>query len=240
MTKFNCYEDERRADSYAKLEFPGTYYLAYRDLAEIVLAHVKGRKAVDFGCGAGRSTRFLKRMGFDTIGIDISWEMVKRAKEMDIEGDYRVIEDGSVGKLENEAFDLVQSIFTFDNIPVTEKKVKIFRAMGNLLNQEGRIISMVSSPEIYFHEWASFSTRDFPGNLQAKSGDIVKIIQTDVEDKRPVEDIIFFDEDYQEVYKQAGLEIVQVYRPLGKEEEPIQWVNETRIAPWVIYILKKK
>ena len=27
----NFYEDDTRADSYARLEFPGTYYLAFRD-----------------------------------------------------------------------------------------------------------------------------------------------------------------------------------------------------------------
>jgi len=55
----NVYEDEQRAASYARLEYPGTYYLAYRDLPKIISTHVKGRKAIDFGCGAGRSTRFL-------------------------------------------------------------------------------------------------------------------------------------------------------------------------------------
>jgi acetylornithine/succinyldiaminopimelate/putrescine aminotransferase len=57
-------EDKTRAEAYAKLEFPGTYYLAYRDLPEIIRKHVKERAAIDFGCGTGRSTRFLQRMGF--------------------------------------------------------------------------------------------------------------------------------------------------------------------------------
>ena len=54
MNFTNVYEDPRRAEAYANLEFPGTYYLAYRDLPEIIFEHVKGRKALDFGCGAGR------------------------------------------------------------------------------------------------------------------------------------------------------------------------------------------
>ena len=32
----NVYDDAERAEAYAKLEFPGTYYLAYRDLPEII------------------------------------------------------------------------------------------------------------------------------------------------------------------------------------------------------------
>ncbi|MEE8632751.1 MAG: class I SAM-dependent methyltransferase, partial [Candidatus Bathyarchaeia archaeon] len=58
----NVYEDSERAEAYSKLEFPGTYYLAYRDLPKIISDHVKGREALDFGCGTGRSTRFLKRL----------------------------------------------------------------------------------------------------------------------------------------------------------------------------------
>jgi hypothetical protein len=31
---------------------------------------------------------------------------------------------------------------------------------------------------------------------------------------------------------------VAEHRPLGREDEPFAWVNETRIAPWVIYVLR--
>ena len=60
----NVYEDPRRAEAYAKLELPGTYYLAYRDLPKIISLAVKGKNAMDFGCGTGRSTRFLQKLGF--------------------------------------------------------------------------------------------------------------------------------------------------------------------------------
>jgi len=236
----NVYEDAKRAEAYSKLEFPGTYYLAYRDLPEIISEHVKGRKAIDFGCGTGRSTRFLKKLGFNVVGVDIAEDMIKKARELDPEGDYRLIEDGDFGQFTNNAFDLVLSVFTFDNIPTLEKKVRNFRRLGILLKNEGRIVSVVSSPEIYTHEWASFSTKDFSENKHAKSGDKVRIIQTDTEDKRPVEDIIWTDEYYQETYKRAGFELIKTYKPLAKKSEPYKWVNETRIAPWVIYVLRRK
>jgi hypothetical protein len=120
-----------------------------------------------------------------------------------------------------------------------EKKVRIFRDLACLLNGQGKIISVISSPEIYAHEWASFSTMDFPENRHAKSGDVVRIIQTDIEDKRPVEDVVWSDESYRETYGKADLELVKTYKPLAKESEPFKWVNETRIAPWVVYVLKK-
>lgn len=235
----NVYDDAQRAEAYAKLEFPGTYYLAYRDLPEIILKHVKGRKAIDFGCGTGRSTRFLQKLGFDAIGVDIAEDMIKKAKQIDPEGNYRLIRVGDFSQFDQGACDLILSAFTFDNIPTEKRKVELFQKLGGLLKSGGRIVNLVSSPEIYVNEWASFSTKDFPENKRAKCGDKVKIIVTAIDDKRPVEDIIWPDEDYRETYDKAGLELIETYKPLAKEDEPFEWVSETRIAPWVIYVLRK-
>jgi hypothetical protein len=121
-----------------------------------------------------------------------------------------------------------------------EQKVTNFRGLGGLVKSEGRIVSVVSSPEIYTHEWVSFSTKDFPENKHAKSGDKVRIIQMDIEDKRPVVDVVWTHESYREVYKKAGLGLIKTYKPLAKKNEPYKWVNETKIAPWTIYVLKKR
>jgi ubiquinone/menaquinone biosynthesis C-methylase UbiE len=236
----NVYEDSERAKAYAELEFPGTYYLAYRDLPQIIKAHVYGEKALDFGCGTGRSTRFLKSLGCEVIGVDISREMIQRARARDPQGDYRLVDDGDFRSFNDQTFDLIFSIFTFDNIPTLEKKVALFHGFKRLLSPEGRIINLVSSPEIYRHEWVSFSTQDFPENHRAGLGEVVRIIMKDVRDKRPVEDILWTEKGYQEVFLRAGLEVLCQYAPLAHDEEPFRWINETRIAPWNIYVLTKK
>jgi SAM-dependent methyltransferase len=240
LSFYNAYEDSKRAEAYSALEFPDTYYLAFRDLPDVFRKYARGLKALDFGCGAGRSTRFLVELGFEAIGIDISKEMIRRAKEIDPAGDYRLIgEDGQLGGLEPASFDLVFSAFTFDNIPTEEKKVALFSSFEQLLGDNGIVVNLVSSPEIYFHEWASFSTRNFPENKSARPGDIVKIITTAIKEPRPVEDIIWPDESYREVYRQAGLHVLKMLKPLARDSEPYEWVNETRIAPWAIYVLNK-
>lgn len=235
----NSYEDTKRADSYAKLEFPGTYYLAYRDIPEIISRHVVGRTALDFGCGTGRSTRFLQKLGFTATGIDISQAMIDRAREFDPNGDYRLVGDGDLSSLNQAVYNLVLSVFTFDNIPTMSKRIRLFRDLGNLLTSDGTIVCLDSTPDIYVNEWASFSTKQFAGNRTAKSGEIVRTIMNDVEDKRPVEDTLWTHEDYLETFRKAGLEMVASYLPLGKPEEPYAWISETTIAPWVIYVLKR-
>jgi SAM-dependent methyltransferase len=234
----NVYDDNARAKAYAALDFPGTYYLAFRDLPATIREHVHGTQALDFGCGAGRSTRFLRDLGFRVLGIDISAPMLEEARRRDPQGDYRLVPDGDLPGLEERAYDLVLAAFTFDNIPTMDKKVTLFRALGRSLRASGRLITIVSAPEIYLHEWASFSTRGFPENRLARTGDRVRIVMLDVEDRRPVEDILWASEDYEEVHRRAGLECVQTIRPLGRATEPYGWVSETHTSPWTIRVLR--
>ncbi|MBN2565602.1 MAG: hypothetical protein JXB46_07805, partial [Candidatus Eisenbacteria bacterium] len=135
------------------------------------------------------------------------------------------------------AFDLVLSVFTFDNIPGMEKKVRIFSSLREVLTEHGVLVSVVSSPDIYINEWASFSTRDYPENWLARSGDKVLISMLDVEDQRPVEDILWSAKDYREVYRRAQLEVLEVLHPLADGSEPYHWISETSVAPWVVYVL---
>ena len=233
----NVYDDQTRAAAYAGLEYPKTYGLAFRDLPAIIGKHVRGHKALDFGCGAGRSTRFLRELGFEAVGVDISEHMLERAHQRDPEGDYRLMPDGDLSEFIAGTYDLVFSAFTFDNIPTMEKKAGLLGSMGRLLKDSGRIVNLVSAPEIYVNEWASFSTRDFPENRTARNGDRVRIVMLDVEDRRPVEDIFWTDDAYTETYRIAGLTTIETFRPVAEPDEAQAWVSETTISPWVIYVL---
>ena len=236
----NSWGNQTRAESYSKLEFPNTYYLAYRDLPEIISSHVTGNKAIDFGCGTGRSTRFLKQLGFDVIGTDISNDMLDIARKLDASGEYQIVTNGNYSLLGINQFDLVQSIFTFDNIPGWENRTNILVGLRDLLKPSGKIICLDSTPELYTNEWASHSTRDFPENHHAKTGDIVRVIMLDVEDRRPVEDVFWTVSEYHILFDRAGLTVEATYKPLGCKDEPYNWVSETEIAPWMIFVLSKK
>jgi ubiquinone/menaquinone biosynthesis C-methylase UbiE len=240
LTFTNCYEDVARAEAYATLEFKNTYHLAYRDIPAILGEHVRGRKSVDFGCGTGRSTRFLRQLGFEVTGVDIAEDMIRKARELDPAGDYRLVPGDDLSAFPSGNYDLVLAAFTFDNIAGREIKLRILRDLGRLLSREGKLVLIVSRPEIYTHEWASFSTKDFPENQLAKSGDKVRIIVTDHDDPRPVEDIVWSDESYREVFEEACLRVSGKYEPLAQAEEPYAWVSELQIAPWAVYVLKSR
>jgi SAM-dependent methyltransferase len=236
----NSWGNSTRSQSYSRLEFPNTYHLAFRDLPGVISKHISGKSALDFGCGTGRSTRLLKKLGFTTVGIDISQDMLDFAKETDPTGEYAIVTDGNYKQLGCGRFNLIQSIFTFDNIPGWNKRINILRSLSELLTPTGKMILLDSNSEIYKNEWASFSTKDFPENKNAKTGDIVKIIMTDVDDRRPVEDIFWTEEDYYTLFELANLKTEAIYKPLGYPSEPFIWISEKEIAPWIIFVLNKK
>jgi SAM-dependent methyltransferase len=240
MTFSNVYSDTERAEAYATLDFPGTYYLAFRDLPSIISSSVTGKTALDFGCGAGRSTRFLERLGFDAVGIDISPSMIELARAADPGGTYYPIGSGDFRVLGGARFDLILSAFPFDNIPGVENRAGILRGLAGLLADGGRLVLLGSTPEIYTHEWASFTTAEFPENRDAKSGETVRIIMKDVADRRPVVDLVWSHEDYLALFAAAGLELLSEHRPLGREAEPYAWLSETSVAPWVIYVTGRR
>src|SRR5207248_7175952 len=120
----NVYEYEERARAYATLQFPGTYYLAFRDLPGLIRRYSQGRRALDFGCGTGRSTRFLRDLGLEVTGVDISQAMLHEARALDPAGDYRLVSDGAgLDELALSSFGVVLATFTFDNIPTDAAKV---------------------------------------------------------------------------------------------------------------------
>jgi ubiquinone/menaquinone biosynthesis C-methylase UbiE len=232
----NVYDDADRARAYADLEFPGTYFLAFRDLPVLLRKHVSGRRALDFGCGTGRSTRFLREMAFEVIGVDISAAMLDHARARDPQGEYRLVADGNLGGFATGTFDLILAAFTFDN-STDGQKASALRELRRLLSPSGRLVVVVSSPAIYWHEWVSFSTRDYPANRSARDGDHVQIVMLDVPDRRPVVDIFCTDVHYRELFDAVGLAVLDTAAPLASGAESVQWVSETTLSPWTIYVL---
>ncbi len=151
----------------------------------------------------------------------------------------KLLEKDGLKEFQENSFDLIFSIFTYDNIPDLKEMISLSREKSRILKSDGVVINLISSPDVYTNEWASFSTKDFPENRTAESGETVKIIIKDIDDKRPVDDIMWSDKDYQIAFEKGNLNVVEKYTPFGYENEPYQWINETEISPWIIYILKR-
>jgi len=52
---------------------------------------------------------------------------------------------------------------------------------------------------------------------------MVRIVMKDVKDARPVVDLVWFQEDYVNLFAASDLELEAHYTPLGREDEPYPW-----------------
>jgi ubiquinone/menaquinone biosynthesis C-methylase UbiE len=233
MTKDNDYDKYGKA--YADLGIEDTFWLAYRDIPNLIRKYVKGIEALDYGCGAGRSTRFLKSLGFETIGLDISKDMIREAEKRDSSGKYEQIKSGLI-PYPSDSFDFIFSSIVFLEIPTLKEMEKILRDMRRVLRPGGVVIIIDSTPEAHSNNWASFIC-DLPENENLKSGDKGKAIFRGT-------DMVLYgytwtDKDHEKAFENAGLKLIEVRKPLASGNEPFKWYSETKIPVWVIYTLEK-
>lgn len=212
----------------------GTGYLGFRDLPNILKKYVKGMNVLDVGCGSGRSTRFLRDLGYNVIGIDVSESMIKTAKEQDEVSDYRlIVSENEEWPLENEKFDLIMFSFVMLELSSHEKIKEILMKAKSFLSESGVLVISSTSENAYKHDWLSMGT-GYPENQDPKSGDVVKIFLKDYGFE--VKDYYWTDDDYQSCIKQAGLNLLWKFNPLGKASDGKKWVNEEKISPFTFYV----
>jgi len=88
-------------------------------LHKIILAKYllldKNEKILDFGCGTGRFTSWLKERGFKVVGIDITEEMLDVAKKT-YPNDIFILYDGIDLPFDDQSFDRVLSVFVLQHI----------------------------------------------------------------------------------------------------------------------------
>ena len=228
---------EKLAQYYAQLGISGTYYLAFRDLVEY-LRPFKGKPALDFGCGAGRSTRFLKNFGIQAHGVDRSSEMIAQARTFDPDGSYIQIPPSNLSQFGDQEFNLIFSSFVLMEISSLQEIKALLKEMARILQPNGKIIIIVSNPDIVGQNCVSFN-KDYDCNRNLKSGDKLRLDITDASRTFTLYDYYWTDDDYRRAFSSAGLSIETTFKPLGKPRDGIDWKAETIIPPFNIYILVK-
>lgn len=110
---------------------------------------------LDLGCGEGYVARQLaKRGATKVLGIDVSREMVERARDAALEsGDSNaefIVGDASkFDELPENAFDLVVAVFLF-NYVTTDEMGRIMKNVARALRPGGRFVFSVPHPSLPF------------------------------------------------------------------------------------------
>lgn len=225
------------AEKYSRSAFENTYYLGYRDLPFLIEKHQvgKGREAIDYGCGTGRSTRFLEQLGYNSLGVDTSLEMLQEARQTPGNSSYANIKSAEIPVV-HSSYDLVLACFVMLTVSSKEEMLRIFKEVYRVLKPEGVFIIVTASEELYSRKWLSYDV-DFPQNKNLTSGSVAKIVLKDL----GIEYVNYFwtDADYVELSKEAKFEIAEKSFPLGYEKERRDWESEMIFPPYAVYVLKK-
>ena len=184
---------------------------------------------------------FLRDHGFSVVGVDIAEAMIAKAREQDSRGDYRIIEPGNLSGFADGTFDLVVSEMPFDSIPTMAEKVDTLREISRVLKHGGMKILVSGSRELYLREWVSWSTRDFPENALAQSGDPVRVVINDLGDRRVVEDTLWTEDAYHETFRRTPLRLVETRKPTigATDQYQREWISERDHAPFIVFRTEK-
>ncbi len=102
---------------------------------------LKGKKALDVGCGGGILTEALAAKGADATGIDLAEASLKVAKlhglESGIKADYQNIPAEELARQQPESFDLVCCLEMLEHVPAPAQTI---RACAQLTKPGGTVV----------------------------------------------------------------------------------------------------
>lgn len=229
--EYSVYKDKyaELAQEYAETKENSWRYLSYRDLPELI--QVEGL-ALDYGCGTGFSTRYLRQLGLETCGVDVSVEMLEEAvKETGEEGLF-LIEHGEL-PFPDQSFDLVFSSWVLLEMGSHEELIRYLSEAKRVLKEGGQFLAIVDSEQRFSGKWCDMDV-DYLENENLKSGDLA--FSFDEASCIEFVDYYWTEQDYRECMEAAGMEVCGVHLPLGKPGEPYEWVDEKEISPILILL----
>jgi SAM-dependent methyltransferase len=119
--------------------------------------------ALDFGCGVGRLTQALARRFDQTVGVDISDEMIALAEVLNQYRDrarYLRLDESGLSPFRDGAFDFIYSLIVLQHIP-TDSAVEHLRQFVRLMRPGGILIFQVPSHRA---DLTKVETRPMPSN----------------------------------------------------------------------------
>lgn len=223
------------AETYASIGIEDTFYLAYREVAAILRKWRGGRVGLDHGCGAGRSTRFLRDWGFRVVGVDANPDMLQEARLRDPAGDYRQV-SGSRLPFRAGRFDLVLQSFVMIEYRSKDELLATLNEFRRVVRDGGVVVIVTADRSYYSLPWRSFIPSARKRRL--RSGDLASVRLRGR--KLRFLDTYWTDADYHELFHEAGFTVQATRHPRADGTEPYCWISERRHSCWTIYVLRPR
>ena len=203
-------EYEAIADAYAdSMRLPFRDAIEKHTLLEM-LGDISGTRALDMACGDGYYTRLLKRLGAsETIGVDVSAEMIRRAEELERREPLGCIyRQSDVADFEPpEPVDVVVAIYSLGYSRTPGQLRRFCRVCHDALRPEGRFVGLndnVRNPPPAGASWRQYGLQRTCADPPSE-GDAVRYILTNDDGTRfEVQNCYLSRDTYEEAFRAAG------------------------------------
>lgn len=195
-----------------------------------------GAKVLDLGCGTGRTTAPLARAGFDVVGVDVSQEMIERARRLFPDLTFR-LGDATDLEFDDGTFEYV--LFSFNGLDYVEteaKRLEALREVRRVLRDGGKfafsthnswfVLPQSLSNVFQYVEIVKF----WATNL--RRGRVFSNYKIDTTVGDGVETYFINPRDQRRQLEECGFRLLDLY---GKPDGPI-----TRLDPWPYYVAQKR
>lgn len=141
-----------------------------------------GAYILDLACGKGRHSRYLASLGYKVLGVDLSENSIKEAKQFESENLKFEVRDMRAPFTE-DAFDLVLNLFTsFGYFDDKKDNYKVLNAIETMMNEDGYFVIDFMNVEKVIRTLVEKEQKEIDGVLfditrEVKDGFIVKNIK---------------------------------------------------------------
>jgi len=223
------------AGLYGSLGIEGTTYQIGFDAVANLLGDSRGKTFLDFGCGAGRSARFLKELGARHVyAVDHDQNMIDQAVSRELDG-VTFLRIDSLIPLSDASVDGAVSMNVFIEIRTPGAMTHACTEIARTLRPGAPFILQSASPMAFGHTFRNIS---YPQAGPLRSGETTACIVTAPEGQFTIEDTYWAEDDYVDAIEQAGLTVATIGYP--RPIDPAAWsTDEASIPPFIIIEARK-
>lgn len=185
---------------------------------------VKGLMVLDLACGNGHSSRFLAQKGAQVTGVDNSFEMIKRAKVIELQNtlgiEYFFGNAGSYLPVKQK-FDLITAILFLHYSQTREELKQAVQIMAGNLKSKGKLVAVITDPEHPVQEYipnVRSSTKWIDEPFVNGSRTLVIIYDLQGNELCSFTNHYWAKEVYEETLNQAGFTDIQWHKPKFTDE----------------------
>lgn len=217
---------DQNAEAYSKLGIVGTTYEPGFNEARKIFGNLKGRTALDFGAGAGRTAQLFLSMGAArVVGVDHNKSMIDQAKKI-LEERLEFITIDKEIPFEKNTFDVALSAHVFVEVSSIKEMRQIISEVYRVLKSRGVFVIITNNSKAIGRDYQSYGYKK-KENLQ--SGD--KIVCTIKGEKSfDIDDYYWSEDDYKKVLEDNGFTVSMTFPVMSGPG----WLDEAKVAPHVV------